>query len=109
MTTAEWIIMVILAATLFIFLIVATVLAIKLIGLAKEVKKFTIKGQSVADKTGNVMDNVGDVVADAGGVVNNVRDLTSVGGLVKTFVRSQERKNSRRTRRKTKSDQDKEK
>lgn len=92
MTTAEWIIMVILAATLFVFLVVATILAIKLIGLSKEVKKFTIKGQDVADKTGDVIGNVNNVVSDAGGVVSNVKDLTSVGGLVKSFVRRQERK-----------------
>ena len=92
MTTAEWIIMVILAVTLFVFLIVAIVLGIKLIGLSKEIKKFTIKGQNIADKTGDVVDNVGDVVADAGGVVNNVKDLTSFGTLVKNFVRNQERK-----------------
>lgn len=92
MTTAEWIIMVILAVTLFVFLIVAIVLGIKLISLSKEIKKFTIKGQNIADKTGDVVDNVGDVVADAGGVVNNVKDLTSFGTLVKNFVRNQERK-----------------
>ena len=49
MTTAEWIIMVILAVTLFVFLIVAIILGIKLIGLSKEIKKITIKGQDIAD------------------------------------------------------------
>ena len=102
MTTAEWIIMVILAVTLFVFLIVAIILGIKLIGLSKEIKKITIKGQDIADKTGDVVDNVGDVVADAGGVVENVRNLTSIADLVKVFVQRQERK--ARTRR-TKSSQ----
>lgn len=96
MTTAEWIIMVILAVTLFVFLIVAIILGIKLIDLSKEIKKITIKGQNIADKTGDVVDNVGDVVADAGGVVNNVKDLTSLGSLVKNFVRRQEVKNSQK-------------
>ena len=59
MTTAEWIIMVILAVTLFVFLIVAIILGIKLIDLSKEIKKITIKGQNIADKTGDVELSVG--------------------------------------------------
>lgn len=84
--------MVILACTLFVFLIVAIVLSIKLMGVAKEIKKLSIKGQDVATKAGDLVEGATGMVGHASGVVSNVRDLTSVGGLVKSFVRRQERK-----------------
>ena len=72
MNTAEWILVMMLSVTLLIFLILAIVLVAKLIGLTREVKKIVISGQGIADK--------------AEDIVENVKDMTSVGGLVKTFV-----------------------
>ncbi len=72
MSTAEWILVVILSLTLLVFLIIGIILFIKLIGLTEEAKKVVTTGQSIAEKADDVVDNV--------------KDLTSVGGLVKTFV-----------------------
>lgn len=72
MNTAEWIIVVILSVTLFIFLVIGIVLLLKLIGVTKEAKKIIIKGQ--------------DIAANANDVVANVKGLTSIGGVVKTFA-----------------------
>lgn len=72
MDTAAWILVIFLSVTLLIFLIVTTVLVIKLIGITKEVKKIVIKGQDIAEKADDIVDNV--------------KDMSSVGGLVKTFV-----------------------
>lgn len=72
MNTAEWIIVAILALTLFIFLVVGIILLIKLIGITKEAKKIVIKGQ--------------DIAANANDVVANVKGITSIGGVVKTFA-----------------------
>ncbi len=72
MNIAEWILVAILSVTLFIFLIVAIILMVKLFGLVDEAKKVAIKGQDIADS--------------ANGVVSNVKGLTSVGGTVEMFV-----------------------
>ncbi len=72
MNVAEWILVVILSVTLFIFLIVGIILFVKLIKIANEAKKVVIKGQEIAEKTGDV--------------VENVKGMTSVGSLVKNFV-----------------------
>ena len=72
MNMAEWILVAILSVTLFIFLIVAIILMVKLFGLVDEAKKVAIKGQDIADS--------------ANGVVSNVKGLTSVGGTVEMFV-----------------------
>ena len=72
MNTAEWILVMFLATALLIFLILAIVLIVKLMGVTREVKKIVIKGQDIADK--------------ADDIVGNVKDMTSVGGLVKTLV-----------------------
>ena len=72
MNIAEWILVAILSVTLFIFLIIAIILMIKLFGLVDEAKKVAIKGQDIADS--------------ANSVVSNVRGLTSVGGTVEMFV-----------------------
>ncbi len=72
MNMAEWILVAILSVTLFIFLVVAIILMIKLFGLVDEAKKVAIKGQDIADS--------------ANGVVSNVKGLTSVGGTVEMFV-----------------------
>ena len=72
MNVAEWILVVILSITLFIFLIVGIVLMVKLLGVADEAKRVVIKSQDIAE--------------NANGVVSNVRGMTSIGGVVQTFV-----------------------
>lgn len=72
MNTAEWILVTFLSVTLLIFLIVGIILIIKLIDFTGEAKKIVLTGQGIADKTDDIVDNV--------------KDLTTVGGLVKTFV-----------------------
>lgn len=72
MNTAEWILVVILSVTLFVFLVVGIVLMIKMFGVTKELKRVAIKSQDIAD--------------NANGVVTNVRGLTSVGGTVEMLV-----------------------
>lgn len=82
MTTVEWILVVILSVVLFIFLIAGIILAIKLIRLADEARKIVETGQHIATKADDIVDNV--------------KGMTSVGGIVKTFanrvIEKQERK-----------------
>lgn len=72
MNVAEWILVVILSITLFIFLIIGIILMVKLLGIADEAKRVVIKSQDIAE--------------NANGVVSNVRGMTSIGGVVQTFV-----------------------
>ena len=72
MNTAEWILVIILSVTLFVFLVVGIILLISLIKLSKEAKKIAIKGQDIAES--------------ANGVVNNVKGMTALGGTVEMFV-----------------------
>ncbi|MBR5647373.1 hypothetical protein IKW73_00300 [Candidatus Saccharibacteria bacterium] len=72
MDVAEWILVVILSVTLFIFLIVGIVLLVKLIGLSKEVKKVVVEGQDIAKNTN--------------GIVNNIKGMTAFGGTIQMFV-----------------------
>ena len=72
MNTPEWILVVILSVTLFIFLVLGIVLIAKLIGVSKEVKKVVIEGQDIAKNTN--------------GIVSNVKGMTSIGGTVEMFV-----------------------
>lgn len=72
MNVAEWILVVILSVTLFIFLIIGIILMVKLLGIADEAKRVVIKGQDIAE--------------NANGVVSNVRGMTSIGGVIQTFV-----------------------
>lgn len=74
METPAWILVFILSITLFLFLVVGIILIIKLIGVAKEAKKIVIQGQNIAEKADDIADNV--------------RDMTTVGGLVKHFTES---------------------
>jgi len=71
LNVAEWILVAFLSIALFIFLVVGIILVLKLIELTKEAQKIVIKGQDIAEKADDVVDNV--------------KDLTSVGGVVKTF------------------------
>lgn len=72
MNVAEWILVVILSVTLFVFLIVGIILVVKLIGLTKEIKEVVIEGQ--------------DIAKNANGIVSNVKGMTSIGGTVEMFV-----------------------
>ena len=72
MNVAEWILVVILSITLLVFLIVGIVLMVKLLAVADEAKRVVVKSQDIAD--------------NANGVVSNVRGMTSIGGVVQTFV-----------------------
>lgn len=72
MNVAEWILVVILSITLLIFLVVGIILMVKLLGVADEAKRVVIKSQDIAE--------------NANGVVSNVRGMTSIGGVVQTFV-----------------------
>lgn len=72
MNVAEWILVVVLAITLLVFLIVGIILMVRLLGLTDEAQKVVIKSQDIAD--------------NANGVVSNVRGMTSIGGVVQTFV-----------------------
>lgn len=74
METPAWILVFILSGTLFLFLLVGIILIIKLIGVTKEAKKIVIQGQNIAEKADDIADNV--------------RDMTTVGGLVKYFTES---------------------
>ena len=74
METPAWILVFILSITLFIFLLVGIILIVKIIGVTKEAKKIVIQGQGIAEKADDIADNV--------------RDMTTVGGLVKYFTES---------------------
>ncbi len=65
MDTAEWILVIFLSTALLIFLILAIILTAKLIGITKEVKKIVLTGQDIAD---------------------NIKDMSSIGGIIKTFA-----------------------
>lgn len=82
MNIAEWILVIMLAVTLFIFLVAGIILLIKLIRLADEAQKIVLTGQGIAAKADDIVDNV--------------KGMTSVGGIVKTFanrvVENQERR-----------------
>ena len=66
MNTAEWILVIFLSTFLLLFLILAVVLLARLIGVTKEVKKIVITGQGIAE---------------------NLKDMSSIGGVVKTFAK----------------------
>ncbi len=88
METPAWILVFILSITLFIFLLVAIILVIKLIGVTKEAKKIVLQGQNIAEKADDIADNV--------------RDMTTVGGLVKYFTESYLDKAEKRKAKKSK-------
>lgn len=74
METPAWILVIILSVTLFIFLVVGIILVVKLIGISGEAKKIIQQGQDIAEK--------------ADDIAGNVRDMTTIGGLVKHFTES---------------------
>lgn len=82
MAIAEWILVIFLSVTLFVFLVAGVVLIIKLVGLAEEVRKIVEAGQGIAAKADDIVDNV--------------KGMTSVGGIVKTFANRVVEKQERR-------------
>ncbi len=72
MEIATWILVIILSITLLIFLIVGIVLLAKLIGIANEARELVERGQDIAD--------------NANGIASNIKGMTSLGGVVQTFV-----------------------
>ncbi len=74
METATWILVIFLSVALLAFLIVGIVLMVKIIKLTGEANKVVVQSQNIAEKADDIADNV--------------RDMTTVGGLVKHFVNS---------------------
>lgn len=72
MNIAEWILVIMLSVALFVFLVAGIVLLVKLIHLAKEAERIVVTGQGIAAKADDIVDNV--------------KGMTSVGGIVKTFA-----------------------
>ena len=72
MNTAEWILVAILSMTLLVFLIVGIIFLVKFIHLLSEIEIMVQTGQSIAEKADDVADNI--------------KDMTSVGPLAKSFV-----------------------
>lgn len=58
MNVAEWILVAFLSVALLVFLILAIILTVKLIKLSNEAREVIEKGQTIADKTGDIVDNV---------------------------------------------------
>ena len=85
METPAWILVIILSVTLFIFLVVGIILLIGLIRVTKEAKKIMIQGQGIAETASDIADNV--------------RDFTTVGGLVRYFVDNYVDRGGRRAKR----------
>lgn len=71
MELATWILVVILSAVLLIFLVLGIILIIKLIKVADDAKGIVATGQQIATKADDIVDNV--------------KGLTSVGGIVRNF------------------------
>lgn len=82
MNIAEWILVIMLAVALFVFLVLGIALIIKLIHLAKEAERIVQTGQGIAEKADDIVDNV--------------KGMTSVGGIVKTFANHVIEKQERR-------------
>lgn len=82
MNVAEWILVIMLSVALLVFLAVGIILLVKLIHLADEAQKIVITGQGIAAKADDIVDNV--------------KGMTTVGGIVKTFanrvIENQERR-----------------
>lgn len=72
MDVAEWIIVAILSATLFVFLIMGIVLIGKLLGLTSEMRRTIAKTQDIAD--------------NVNGITANIRGMTSIGGTIEMLV-----------------------
>ncbi|MBR5620900.1 hypothetical protein IKW75_00170 [Candidatus Saccharibacteria bacterium] len=81
MNVAEWIIVGILAATLFIFLIIGIIFLIKSIKLVNQLNRIVKSGQDLADKANSIADNFkGAGAAVVGGLVNAFTSKYNKGG-----------------------------
>ena len=80
LNVAEWIIVGILSFTLFVFLLLGIILLIKLIKLTKQAKKVVETSQSIADKVDDVADNI--------------KDMTSIGGIARGYWQNYNRKSN---------------
>lgn len=93
MNVAEWIIVGILSTTLLVFLILGILVFTKFRELAEEARKVMVKSQ--------------DAVDAATDVVENVRDFTSVGKIVKKIVGdtvTMDEKQSKKSKKESKDD-----
>lgn len=88
MNVAEWILVVILSVTLFVFLILGIILLVKLIKLTKSAKLVIEKGQDVVERAQDIADKADDVVARA-------RHFTSIGNIAKAFAKRYNKTKSR--------------
>lgn len=95
MNVAEWILVCILSATLFVFLIVGIIFLVKLMGLIKEAKKITITAQSIADKANSIAGKADDVAS-------NVKRMSYMGSLSSLANLIKERYNSNKSSKKGK-------
>lgn len=77
-----WILVIFLSVALLVFLILGIILLVKLIDMTKEAKKIIITGQGIAEK--------------ADDIAENVKDMSSIGGLVKHFVTSYTKKDNKK-------------
>lgn len=77
-----WILVIFLSVALLVFLILGIILLAKLIDMTKEAKKIIITGQGIAEK--------------ADDIAENVKDMSSIGGLVKRFVNSYTKKDNKK-------------
>ncbi|MBQ6130681.1 hypothetical protein IJI72_03290 [Candidatus Saccharibacteria bacterium] len=76
MDVAEWIIVAILSLTLFVFLVLGIIFLVKLLGLSDDMK--TLMGEArIILRTGQRISKKTE------GVVDNVKDFTSVGTIAK--------------------------
>ncbi|MBQ9020178.1 hypothetical protein IJ096_02565 [Candidatus Saccharibacteria bacterium] len=88
MTVAEWIIMVILAVTLFIFLVVGIILMIKLIQIANRVKKVSDAGARLANTSAEIASNVKSGVSS---VVGNI-----AGSFASSYMNNRDNNNQKK-------------
>jgi len=82
METPAWILVIILSITLAIFLIVGIVLLVKLIGLTKDVRSVVATGQKIADNVEDATDNIVDATDNIVGAAANVKNMTTISGIV---------------------------
>ena len=91
MDTAEWIIVSILALTLFVFLILGILLLTKLLDLSrdakhimKQVERMTKKGNTIVNKASDAVDDISKTATSAAKTMK--KDATTTTGAVKDAV-----------------------
>ena len=73
MNVAEWVLVVILAVTLFVFLVIGIILMVRLLGLTDEARKVVVKSQDIADNANDVVMNVRGMTS----IINSRQPLAS--------------------------------